>query len=106
MKKNQCKEALEIYKTFLNRMTKLSEFLKVAEVRSLCAAEGNQEEQEQEYQSGASFPDRSARRRNPSACTAGTCCRLGFLWNLVQSSDQFPGGLFPVIFLSLPLDVL
>uniref|UniRef100_H3CT50 Phosphatidylinositol-binding clathrin assembly protein n=1 Tax=Tetraodon nigroviridis TaxID=99883 RepID=H3CT50_TETNG len=31
MKKNQCKEALEIYKTFLNRMTKLSEFLKVAE---------------------------------------------------------------------------
>lgn len=38
MKKNQCKEALEIYKTFLNRMTKLSEFLKVAEVTSLCAA--------------------------------------------------------------------
>uniref|UniRef100_A0A671VJC5 ENTH domain-containing protein n=1 Tax=Sparus aurata TaxID=8175 RepID=A0A671VJC5_SPAAU len=34
MKKNQCKEALEIYKTFLNRMTKLSEFLKVAEVTS------------------------------------------------------------------------
>ncbi|KAJ3589218.1 hypothetical protein NHX12_010065, partial [Muraenolepis orangiensis] len=33
MKKNQCKEALEIYKTFLNRMTKLSEFLKVAEVK-------------------------------------------------------------------------
>ncbi|KAG7220103.1 hypothetical protein INR49_008997 [Caranx melampygus] len=31
MKKNQCKEALEIYRTFLNRMTKLSEFLKVAE---------------------------------------------------------------------------
>ncbi|XP_031664320.1 phosphatidylinositol-binding clathrin assembly protein-like isoform X3 [Oncorhynchus kisutch] len=31
MKKNQCKDALEIYKTFLNRMTKLSEFLKVAE---------------------------------------------------------------------------
>ena len=38
MKKNQCKEALEIYKTFLNRMTKLSEFLKVAEVMSLCPA--------------------------------------------------------------------
>lgn len=36
MKKNQCKEALEIYKTFLNRMTKLSEFLKVAEVMSVC----------------------------------------------------------------------
>ncbi|XP_051903605.1 phosphatidylinositol-binding clathrin assembly protein-like isoform X2 [Hippocampus zosterae] len=34
MKKNQCKEALELYKTFLNRMTKLSEFLKVAE--SVC----------------------------------------------------------------------
>uniref|UniRef100_A0A1A8H498 ENTH domain-containing protein n=1 Tax=Nothobranchius korthausae TaxID=1143690 RepID=A0A1A8H498_9TELE len=32
MRKNQCKEALEIYKTFLNRMTKLSEFLKVAEL--------------------------------------------------------------------------
>uniref|UniRef100_A0A8C5BPD3 ENTH domain-containing protein n=1 Tax=Gadus morhua TaxID=8049 RepID=A0A8C5BPD3_GADMO len=31
MKKNQCKDALEIYKTFLNRMTRLSEFLKVAE---------------------------------------------------------------------------
>ncbi|TRZ03824.1 hypothetical protein DNTS_027811 [Danionella cerebrum] len=31
MKKNQCKEALEIYKRFLLRMTKLSEFLKVAE---------------------------------------------------------------------------
>ncbi|CAM4669847.1 unnamed protein product [Leuciscus chuanchicus] len=31
MKKNQCKEALEIYKKFLIRMTKLSEFLKVAE---------------------------------------------------------------------------
>ncbi|XP_061754690.1 phosphatidylinositol-binding clathrin assembly protein-like [Nerophis ophidion] len=34
MKKQQCKEALEIYKTFLNRMTKLSEFLKVAEAPS------------------------------------------------------------------------
>ncbi|XP_036443716.1 phosphatidylinositol-binding clathrin assembly protein-like isoform X2 [Colossoma macropomum] len=31
MKKHQCKEALEIYKRFLTRMTKLSEFLKVAE---------------------------------------------------------------------------
>ncbi|CDQ77834.1 unnamed protein product [Oncorhynchus mykiss] len=36
MKKNQCKDALEIYKTFLNRMTKLSEFLKVAEI--LCVS--------------------------------------------------------------------
>lgn len=35
MKKNQCKEALEIYKRFLIRMTKLSEFLKVAEVKRL-----------------------------------------------------------------------
>ncbi|KAJ8407160.1 hypothetical protein AAFF_G00288360 [Aldrovandia affinis] len=31
MKKNQCKDALDIYKTFLYRMTRLSEFLKVAE---------------------------------------------------------------------------
>uniref|UniRef100_A0A8C1BVH2 Si:ch211-200p22.4 n=1 Tax=Cyprinus carpio carpio TaxID=630221 RepID=A0A8C1BVH2_CYPCA len=31
MKKNQCKDALDIYKKFLYRMTKLSEFLKVAE---------------------------------------------------------------------------
>ncbi|XP_044161227.1 phosphatidylinositol-binding clathrin assembly protein-like isoform X2 [Bufo gargarizans] len=31
MKKNQCKEALDIYKKFLARMTKLAEFLKVAE---------------------------------------------------------------------------
>lgn len=67
MKKNQCKEALEIYKTFLNRMTKLSEFLKVAEVRSLCAAEGNQEEQERGEQSGASLPDGCEGRRKPSA---------------------------------------
>ncbi|XP_062309695.1 phosphatidylinositol-binding clathrin assembly protein-like isoform X1 [Osmerus eperlanus] len=34
MKKQQCKEALDIYKTFLSRMTKLSEFLKVAEAPS------------------------------------------------------------------------
>ncbi|XP_016425716.1 phosphatidylinositol-binding clathrin assembly protein-like isoform X4 [Sinocyclocheilus rhinocerous] len=31
MKKNQCKDALDIYKKFLYRMSKLSEFLKVAE---------------------------------------------------------------------------
>ncbi|MBN3273839.1 PICAL protein, partial [Polyodon spathula] len=31
MKKSQCKEAVEMYKKFLYRMTKLSEFLKVAE---------------------------------------------------------------------------
>lgn len=34
MKKNQCKEGLDIYKKFLARMTKLSEFLKVAEVNN------------------------------------------------------------------------
>uniref|UniRef100_A0A8C4ZXE9 Si:ch211-200p22.4 n=1 Tax=Gadus morhua TaxID=8049 RepID=A0A8C4ZXE9_GADMO len=34
MKKNQCKDALDIYKKFLCRMTKLSEFLKVAEVHT------------------------------------------------------------------------
>uniref|UniRef100_A0A8C0FU81 Phosphatidylinositol binding clathrin assembly protein n=1 Tax=Bubo bubo TaxID=30461 RepID=A0A8C0FU81_BUBBB len=32
MKKNQCKEGLDIYKKFLTRMTRISEFLKVAEV--------------------------------------------------------------------------
>ncbi|XP_043398544.1 clathrin coat assembly protein AP180 isoform X33 [Chelonia mydas] len=31
MKKGQCKDALEIYKRFLTRMTRVSEFLKVAE---------------------------------------------------------------------------
>ncbi|XP_044144971.1 clathrin coat assembly protein AP180 isoform X2 [Bufo gargarizans] len=32
MKKGQCKDALEIYKRFLTRMTRVSEFMKVAEV--------------------------------------------------------------------------
>lgn len=32
MKKTQCKEGLDIYKKFLTRMTRISEFLKVAEV--------------------------------------------------------------------------
>ncbi|KQK80731.1 Clathrin coat assembly protein AP180 [Amazona aestiva] len=32
MKKGQCKDALEIYKRFLTRMTRVSEFLKVAEI--------------------------------------------------------------------------
>lgn len=31
MKKQQCKESLDIYKKFLTRMSKVSEFLKVAE---------------------------------------------------------------------------
>ncbi|KAM5256577.1 clathrin coat assembly protein AP180 isoform 24-T24 [Ctenodactylus gundi] len=34
MKKGQCKDALEIYKRFLTRMTRVSEFLKVAEAPS------------------------------------------------------------------------
>ncbi|KAJ8356890.1 hypothetical protein SKAU_G00196840 [Synaphobranchus kaupii] len=32
MKKAECKDALEIYKRFLTRMTRISEFLKIAEV--------------------------------------------------------------------------
>ncbi|KAG7279050.1 hypothetical protein CRUP_031686, partial [Coryphaenoides rupestris] len=32
MKKTQCKEGLDIYKKFLTRMTRISEFLKVAEI--------------------------------------------------------------------------
>lgn len=32
MKKVQCKEGLDVYKKFLTRMTRISEFLKVAEV--------------------------------------------------------------------------
>ncbi len=36
MKKIQCKEGLDIYKKFLTRMTRISEFLKVAEVRFSC----------------------------------------------------------------------
>lgn len=39
MKKNQCKEGLDIYKKFLARMTKLSEFLKVAEVNKSTSVE-------------------------------------------------------------------
>ena len=35
MNKKQCKDALEIYKRFLVRMDKVSEFLKTAEVRTL-----------------------------------------------------------------------
>lgn len=39
MKKNQCKEGLDIYKKFLTRMTRISEFLKVAEV-SVAGSQG------------------------------------------------------------------
>lgn len=35
MNKKQCREALDIYKKFLVRMDKVSEFLKVAEVSSV-----------------------------------------------------------------------
>ena len=34
MKKGDCKEALEIYKRFLTRVTKIGEFMKMAEVQS------------------------------------------------------------------------
>lgn len=34
MKKSECKEALEIYKRFLTRVTKIGEFMKLAEVAS------------------------------------------------------------------------
>lgn len=33
MKKSDCKEALEIYKRFLTRVTKIGEFMKLAEVK-------------------------------------------------------------------------
>lgn len=36
MKKSDCKESLEIYKKFLNRVTKISEFMKIAEVGQKC----------------------------------------------------------------------
>lgn len=37
MKKSDCKEALEIYKRFLTRVTKIGEFMKLAEVRNHCS---------------------------------------------------------------------
>lgn len=36
MKKSECKEALEIYKRFLTRVTKIGEFMKLAEVGLTC----------------------------------------------------------------------
>lgn len=33
MKKSECKDSLEIYKKFLTRVTKIAEFMKIAEVR-------------------------------------------------------------------------
>lgn len=36
MKKSDCKDALEIYKRFLTRVTKIGEFMKLAEVRNGC----------------------------------------------------------------------
>jgi len=43
MKKVQCKEGLDIYKKFLTRMTRISEFLKVAEVRFRMCCSGGKE---------------------------------------------------------------
>lgn len=34
MKRSQCKDGLEIYKRFLTRMTRVSDFFKIAEVDS------------------------------------------------------------------------
>lgn len=39
MKKSECKESLEIYKKFLTRVTKISEFMKIAEVWKKCFSE-------------------------------------------------------------------
>ncbi len=33
MKKSECKDSLDIYKRFLTRVTKIAEFMKIAEVR-------------------------------------------------------------------------
>ncbi|CAL8240192.1 unnamed protein product [Gadus morhua 'NCC'] len=44
MKKNQCKDALEIYKTFLNRMTRLSEFLKGSRGKACCVSPSSPEQ--------------------------------------------------------------
>lgn len=33
MKKSECKDSLDIYKKFLTRVTKIAEFMKIAEVR-------------------------------------------------------------------------
>lgn len=43
MKKSDCKEALEIYKRFLTRVTKIGEFMKLAEVRQLSYRHQQQE---------------------------------------------------------------
>lgn len=40
MRKNQCKESLDIYIKFLERMTKLARFLKVAEVQKSISIQG------------------------------------------------------------------
>ena len=40
MKKSDCKEALEIYKRFLTRVTKIGEFMKMAEVESCSLTPG------------------------------------------------------------------
>lgn len=40
MRKNQCKESLDIYIKFLERTAKLAQFLKVAEVRKSISIQG------------------------------------------------------------------
>jgi hypothetical protein len=40
MRKNQCKESLDIYIKFLGRTTKLARFLKVAEVQNSISIQG------------------------------------------------------------------
>lgn len=40
MRKNQCKESLDIYIKFLERTTKLAQFLKVAEVQKSISIQG------------------------------------------------------------------
>lgn len=87
MKKNQCKEALEIYKTFLNRMTKLSEFLKVAEVTSVCPT----------------GPPPSPRRRRRRAHTTGGGGGGGGNIRLEQNSTAISALLSSPLYVNLPL---
>lgn len=94
MKKNQCKEALEIYKTFLSRMNKLSEFLKVAEVRSPRAAEARIGKSGSgrislEQVSHVRASGRRTELRPPPRCRDLLQTRSS-PWNLSQDPDQLP----------------
>ncbi|KAF3841055.1 hypothetical protein F7725_006917 [Dissostichus mawsoni] len=105
MKKNQCKEALEIYKTFLNRMTKLSEFLKVAEVTSVCPCCSSAEETAEFYSTGEGEGNLSGVNLdglllNTSPCSfkifsSCFCPSLALTWGggySMTSSQLSPGG--------------